>query len=172
MEPVFLAIWPIDHQRKLVRAWADKKARCVAVAERLRAVAGIFKAPIAGLMFVIEVLMLDLTMKSLPPLLTTSITSVCVSYAIYGTDAMFNFSLDKEFSIDIIPACVFLGIFCGFLSLYFTRTMNWFERIFARLKSRWAKFALGAVVLGMLIYFSPLGTLLRMVSPRPKDRHH
>ncbi len=119
------------------------------------AVAGIFKAPIAGLMFVIEVLMLDLTMKSLPPLLTTSITSVCVSYAIYGTDAMFNFSLDKAFSIDIIPACVFLGIFCGFLSLYFTRTMNWFERIFARLKSRWAKFALGAVVLGVLIYFMP-----------------
>ena len=119
------------------------------------AVAGIFKAPIAGLMFVIEVLMLDLTMKSLPPLLTTSITSVCVSYAIYGTDSMFSFSLDKAFTIDIIPACVILGIFCGFLSLYFTRAMNWFERIFAKISSRWRKFALGAVVLGVLIYFLP-----------------
>lgn len=119
------------------------------------AVAGIFKAPIAGLMFVIEVLMLDLTMKSLPPLLTTSITSVCVSYAIYGTDSMFSFSLDKAFTIDIIPACVILGIFCGFLSLYFTRAMNWFERVFAKINSHWRKFALGAVVLGVLIYFLP-----------------
>ena len=119
------------------------------------AVAGIFKAPIAGLMFVLEVLMLDLTMKSLLPLLTTSITSVCVSYAIYGTEPMFSFSLDKAFSIDIIPACLFLGIFCGFLSLYFTRSMNWFERRFARLKSPWTKFVLGATVLGVLIYFMP-----------------
>ena len=119
------------------------------------AVAGIFKAPIAGLMFVIEVLMLDLTMRSLLPLLTTSITSVCVSYALYGTDSMFSFNMDKPFTIDIIPACILLGVFCGFLSLYFTRSMNWFERIFARLQSPWTKFALGAVVLGVLIYFLP-----------------
>jgi len=119
------------------------------------AVAGIFKAPIAGLMFVIEVLMLDLTMRSLLPLLTTSITSVCVSYALYGTDSMFSFNMDKPFTIDIIPACILLGVFCGFLSLYFTRSMNWFERIFARLQSPWTKFALGAIVLGVLIYFLP-----------------
>ena len=119
------------------------------------AVAGIFKAPIAGVMFVIEVLMLDLTMRSLLPLLTTSITSVCVSYALYGTDSMFSFNMDKPFTIDIIPACILLGVFCGFLSLYFTRSMNWFERIFARLQSPWTKFALGAIVLGVLIYFLP-----------------
>lgn len=119
------------------------------------AVAGIFKAPIAGMMFVIEVLMMDLTMKSLLPLLTTSITSVCVSYALYGTDSMFSFSMENEFTIDIIPACLLLGIFCGFLSLYFTRSMNWFERIFARISSPWTKFILGAVVLGVLIYFLP-----------------
>ena len=119
------------------------------------AVAGIFKAPIAGMMFVVEVLMMDLTMKSLLPLLTTSITSVCVSYALYGTESMFSFSMDKAFSIDIIPACILLGIFCGFLSLYFTRSMNWFERIFARINSPWFKFLLGAVVLGVLIFFLP-----------------
>ncbi len=119
------------------------------------AVAGIFKAPIAGMMFVVEVLMMDLTMKSLLPLLTTSITSVCVSYALYGTESMFSFSMDKAFSIDIIPACILLGIFCGFLSLYFARSMNWFERIFARINSPWFKFLLGAVVLGVLIFFLP-----------------
>ncbi|MBQ2165414.1 MAG: chloride channel protein, partial [Bacteroidaceae bacterium] len=82
------------------------------------AIAGIFKAPIAGLMFVIEVLMLDLNMASLLPLLVTSITSVCVSYALYGTQSMFSFHLEKPFSIDIIPSCIMLGVFCGLISLY------------------------------------------------------
>ena len=119
------------------------------------AIAGIFKAPIAGLMFVIEVLMLDLTMKSLLPLLTTSITSVCVSYALYGTEHMFSFSVGTGFSIDVIPACIALGVFGGFISLYFTRSMNAFEKVFAKIKTRWAKFALGASVLGVLIFFLP-----------------
>ena len=60
------------------------------------AIAGVFKAPIAGVMFVIEVLMLELNMASLLPLLTTSITSVCVSYALYGTSPQFDFNLTKE----------------------------------------------------------------------------
>ncbi len=119
------------------------------------AVAGIFKAPIAGLVFVLEVLMLDLNMASLLPLLVTCITSACVSYTFYGTESMFSFYLDKQFSIDIIPGCILLGVFCGLVSLYFTRTMNRFERIFAKLKSRWTKFILGATVLGVLIFFFP-----------------
>ena len=119
------------------------------------AVAGIFKAPIAGMMFVLEVLMLDLNMASLLPLLTTSITSVCVSYALYGTGAMFDFSLENEFSIAIIPACLVLGALCGLVSLYFTRSMNWFERLFARLKKPWMKFLVGAATLGLFIYFLP-----------------
>lgn len=119
------------------------------------AVAGIFKAPIAGLVFVLEVLMLDLNMASLLPLLVTCITSTCVSYAFYGIESMFAFSLDKVFSIDIIPGCILLGIFCGLVSLYFTRSMNWFEGVFAKMKNRWMKFGVGAVVLGVLIYFFP-----------------
>lgn len=119
------------------------------------AVAGIFKAPIAGLVFVLEVLMLDLNMASLLPLLVTCITSACVSYAFYGTESMFAFSMDKAFSIDIIPGCILLGIFCGLVSLYFTRSMNWFEGIFANLKKRWTKFILGSIVLSVLIYFFP-----------------
>lgn len=119
------------------------------------AIAGIFKAPIAGMMFVIEVLMLDLNMGSLLPLLVTSITSVCVSYALYGTEAMFSFSLEREFHIGIIPGCILMGIFCGLVSLYFTRMMNWFEQVFARIRRYWWKFVFGAAVLGLLIYFLP-----------------
>lgn len=119
------------------------------------AVSGIFKAPIAGLVFVLEVLMLDLSFSSLLPLLVTSITSVCVSYAFYGTAPQFEFSLSKAFSIDIIPGCILLGVACGLVSLYFTRTMNWFEMVFGRIKKKRLKFILGASVLGVLIFFFP-----------------
>lgn len=119
------------------------------------AVAGIFKAPIAGVMFVLEVLMLDLNMASLLPLLVTSITAVSVSYAFYGTEPMFSFSMLKSFTIDIIPGCILLGVFCGLVSLYFTRAMNWFEQIFARFPNCWFRYVFGATVLGLLIYFLP-----------------
>ena len=119
------------------------------------AVSGVFKAPIAGLVFVLEVLMLDLSFSSLLPLMVTSITSVCVSYAFYGTEPLFDFSLNKAFSIDIIPGCILLGIACGLVSLYFTRTMNWLEGIFGKIKKKRYKFLLGAIVLGVLIYFFP-----------------
>ena len=120
------------------------------------AVSGVFKAPTAGLVFVLEVLMLDLSFSSLLPLLVTSITSVCVSYAFYGTAPLFEFSLNKAFTIDIIPGCILLGIACGLVSLYFTRAMNWFEGIFSKIKNRGYKFILGAIVLGVLIYFFPV----------------
>ena len=119
------------------------------------AVAAIFKAPIAGLMFVLEVLMLDLTMSSLLPLLVTCLTSVCVSYTLTGMQPMFDFSLDESFRIDVIPGCILLGIACGLVSLYFTRTMNWFEGIFGKIHSHWTKFVMGAIILGALIYFFP-----------------
>ncbi|MBO4397803.1 MAG: chloride channel protein [Bacteroidaceae bacterium] len=119
------------------------------------AVAAIFKAPIAGLMFVLEVLMLDLTMLSLLPLLVTCLTSVCVSYALTGTAPMFQFKMEEAFTIDIIPGCILLGIMCGLVSLYFTRTMNWFEGIFGKLKHPGKKFFVGAVILGVLIFFFP-----------------
>lgn len=120
------------------------------------AVSGVFKAPIAGLVFVLEVLMLDLSFSSLLPLLVTSITSVCVSYAFYGTAPQFDFNLSKAFTIDIIPGCIILGVACGLVSLYFTRAMNWFEGIFARISKKRYKFLLGALVLGIMIYFFPV----------------
>ncbi|MDR1524633.1 MAG: chloride channel protein, partial [Tannerella sp.] len=77
------------------------------------AIAGIFKAPIAGLVFVIEVLMLDLTMTSVLPLLISSVTAATMSYVFTGTDAMFKFSQTEAFLIGRIPYVLLLGIFCG-----------------------------------------------------------
>lgn len=119
------------------------------------AVAGIFKAPIAGLVFTIEVLMIDLTMASLVPLLVSCAAAACVSYFISGTSTMFSFDLTQGFSVDRVPACLLLGISCGLISLYFTRVMNAFEKVFGRLKNLWLKFLLGGVVIAALIYIFP-----------------
>lgn len=119
------------------------------------AIAGIFKAPIAGVVFTLEVLMLDLTMHSLLPLLVSCVTATCVTYAFSGTSAMFDFNLNNPFVIDRVPSSILLGICCGFLSLYFTRAMNWFENIFAKLKTPYRKLALGGSVVSILIFFFP-----------------
>ena len=121
------------------------------------AVAGIFKAPIAGLMFTLEVLMVDLTMGSLLPLLVSCLTATCITYAWTGTQPMFNFVLNDPFTVERVPTAVLLGIFCGFISLYFTRVMNSFEQVFGKLGNMYAKLALGGAVLAVLIYcFPPL----------------
>ncbi|MDR3268594.1 MAG: chloride channel protein [Tannerella sp.] len=119
------------------------------------AVAGIFKAPIAGLVFVIEVLMLDLTMTSVLPLLISSVTAATMSYIFTGTDAMFKFSQTEIFEMGRIPYVLLLGIFCGSVSLYFTRAMNKIEGVYRRLVHRRKKFLLGVVMLSILIFLFP-----------------
>lgn len=119
------------------------------------AIAGIFKAPIAGLVFTLEVLMIDLTMASLLPLLVSCLTATCLTYALTGTNAMFEFNLLSPFTVERVPTAIFLGIFCGLISLYFTRTMNAFEQVFGRLHNLYARLALGGSVLALLIYFFP-----------------
>ncbi len=119
------------------------------------AIAGIFKAPIAGLCFTLEVLMLDLTMASLLPLLVSSVTAAVFAYVFMGTEAMFRFSMDHEFLMERIPYVILLGIFCGFVSLYFTRSMNWIEGVFGKFRSPWKKFLLGGSILSILIFLFP-----------------
>lgn len=119
------------------------------------AIAGIFKAPIAGLMFTLEVLMIDLTMASLLPLLVSCLTATCLTYALTGSDAMFSFNLIDHFVVERLPSTILLGVFCGLISLYFTRTMNSFEQTFARLGGLWPRLALGGTVLALLIYIFP-----------------
>lgn len=119
------------------------------------AVSGIFKAPIAGLVFTIEVLLIDLTMSSLLPLLISSVTAATVSYVLTGQEAMFKFNLDQLFALERIPYVILLGVFCGLISLYFTRTMNKMEGVFSKLQKPYKKFALGAVILSLLIFLFP-----------------
>ena len=119
------------------------------------AIAGIFKAPIAGLMFTLEVLMVDMTMATLLPLMVSCLTATCITYAFTGSEPMFDFVLKDPFVVNRVPTAVMLGVFCGFISLYFTRVMNSFEQVFGKLHNMYAKLALGGTVLAVLIYFFP-----------------
>ena len=119
------------------------------------AIAGIFKAPIAGLLFTIEVLMLDLTTASVLPLLISSVTAACVSYIFTGSEAMFKFSQTEIFALSRIPYVLILGILCGLIALYFTRSMIWIEGIFRKLKTFWKKFFFASAILSILIFLFP-----------------
>ena len=119
------------------------------------AVAGIFKAPIAGLVFTLEVLMIDLTMGSLLPLLVSSVTAATVAYILHGTEAMFEFHMDEPFLMERIPAVLLLGILCGLVSLYFTRTMNRIEGVFRRYSNPYIKLLIGGAMLSILIFLFP-----------------
>lgn len=119
------------------------------------AVAAIFKAPIAGLVFTLEVLMVDLTMAALLPLLVASITATCVTYAFGGDDAIFHFQTTLSFEVKDVLSVGSLGIYCGLLSLYFTRTMSRFEQFFTRLPSMWVRIITGGAILAGLIFVFP-----------------
>ena len=120
------------------------------------AVSGIFKAPIAGLVFTLEVLMVDLTMASLLPILISSVTATCFSYFFTGSAAMYDFHIDYLWSLDRVPPTILLGIMCGFLSLYFMRVMSWCENGFAKLSSRpYMKLIVGGLILSSLIFLFP-----------------
>ena len=120
------------------------------------AIGGIFKAPIAGLVFTLEVLMMDLTMTSVAPLLISSVTATAISYILTGTDPMFPLDTAEPFMVNRIPWYLVLGVVCGLISLYFTRGMNKLEQWFKHaIRSMWAKLLIGGVVLSVLIYIFP-----------------
>ena len=121
------------------------------------AIAGIFKAPIAGLVFTLEVLMVDLSMASLLPILTAAVTATCFTYVFMGSDSLFTFHLDSGWVVERVPASIILGVVCGLVSLYFIRSMSVCEGIFGRMKQhRWGKLALGGLMLSSLIFLFPV----------------
>ncbi|MBQ9656870.1 MAG: chloride channel protein [Prevotella sp.] len=120
------------------------------------AIAGIFKAPIAGLVFTLEVLMIDLTMASLLPILVSCVTATCFTYILLGDAALFSFHLDSGWTVERVPACVLLGVTCGLVSLYFIRTMNACEDMFSRFKDKpYVRLVIGGAILSTLIFLFP-----------------
>lgn len=118
-------------------------------------IAGIFRAPIAGMLFTLEVLMIDLTAVTVMPLLIASISGSVVAYVLEGYGAEFFFSMSEPFQTRKIPYVIILGIACGLVSLYFTKMMFFSESLFARLKNTSAKFIIGSLVVIVLIFLFP-----------------
>jgi CIC family chloride channel protein len=118
------------------------------------AISGIFQAPIAGVVFTLEVLMIDLTFTSVVPLLISAVTATSLSYFFLGKTVMFNLTAE-DFALERIPMYILLGVMCGFVSLYYTRGMNKVEEGFRKLDSFWKKLVVGSLALSALIYLLP-----------------
>lgn len=118
------------------------------------ALASLFAAPIAGVVFVIEVLLMDLTMTNLIPLLISAVTGSLVSSLLMGKDVLFSFVLLSPFHFHETGYYILLGIFTGLVSVYFIRGSVWMERLLAKIPTG-VRLPLAGVVLAMLIFIYP-----------------
>ncbi len=118
-------------------------------------IAGIFRAPIAGMLFTLEVLMIDLTGTTIMPLLLSSIAGATVAYVMEGYSAEFFFVQSEPFLTRKIPYTILLGVFTGLVSLYFTLVMTRMESLFGKMKQTWMKVLAGGSLLALLIFLFP-----------------
>jgi len=119
------------------------------------AMAAIFKAPIAAIVFALEVIMLDLTLASLVPLLIASLTAALTSYLFLGQNVLYAFEIREPFQMNEIPYFILLGILAGFMSVYFTRMYTFITGIFDKIQGRYMKLLIGGLTLGLLIFLLP-----------------
>ncbi len=119
------------------------------------AVSGIFKAPIAGILFTLEILMLDLTISSIVPLLISSVTAAIVATYLIGNKVLFTFNIVEGFSISNIPWYILLGISSGFISLYFSKMSLFLESNYEKIRNIYTRLILGGIILGGLVYLFP-----------------
>ena len=138
------------------------------------AIAGIFKAPLAGVLFTLEILLFNMSMNAILPLLLSSVTATVVTYLFMGTDVQFAGSIEA-FRMANIPFYLVLGVFCGFMSLYFIRMTLGVEDRMRRVRNPFVRWIIGAVLLGVLIFlFPPLygegyGSLSLMLNNNPGE---
>lgn len=119
------------------------------------AIAGIFKAPLTGLLFTLEILMLDLTMASLIPLMISAVSATAIAYFFMGEAVLLSFEPDKVSTVENLGFYIILGVFCGFISVYFTRMTIRIENIFKGFKKPAMKILAGGMVLTLLVFMFP-----------------
>lgn len=119
------------------------------------AIAGIFKAPIAGIWFVVEVLMFDLTMTAAIPLLLSALSAATITYFLMGTNVQFAFTVAEEFALNQIPYYIILGVVCAFSSIYFLRSTARVEGWFKKISKPTLRAIIGGLALGVMIFLFP-----------------
>lgn len=118
-------------------------------------IAGIFRAPIAGMLFTLEVLMIDLSGMTVMPLLLSSVAGAVVAYVLEGYNAEFFFVQSESFVTNRIPFTILLGVVCGLMSYYFTKVMFMMESMFSKLRHTGLKILVGGVIMAGLIFLFP-----------------
>ncbi len=119
------------------------------------AIAGIFKAPIAGIWFVVEVFMFDLTMTSAIPLLLSALSAATVAYFLMGTNVQFAFNVVEQFSLNQIPFYIILGVVCALSSILFLRSTASVEGLFHKIGNGTYRAIVGGLLLGLMIFLFP-----------------
>ncbi len=119
------------------------------------ALAAVFKAPITGVIFVLEILMLDITVSSIIPLLIAAVTATTLMFFLNGFEPVFNIVLNNSFELSHIPYYIVLAVLCGVMSYYFTRINSSIAGRFAKLNSPYKKWLVGGVAIGLLIFLFP-----------------
>jgi len=120
------------------------------------AMAAIFKAPVAAIVFALEVIMLDLTMWALIPLLLSTASGIVTSYFFLGMHVLYPFKVVEVFELRDLPYYIALGIFTGLVSTYFTKTYMFFQQMFAKINGVYRKMLVGTISLGVIIFFLPV----------------
>ncbi len=119
------------------------------------AMAAIFKAPIAAVVFALEVIMLDLTMAAIVPLLLSSVTAVLVSFLFLGPNHLYVFSQHADFELNQVVYFVIFGIFMGLVAFYFTKVYLFITEKFEKIKDIFIRLIVGGILLGLIIFFIP-----------------
>ncbi len=119
------------------------------------AVAGIFKAPLAGVLFTLEILLFNISMSSILPLLLSTISATVISYIFLGSKPPFECENIAHFTMGNIPFYIILGLFCAMCSVYFTRMTLWLEDKIKSIEKPYTRWALAAISLGLLIFLLP-----------------
>lgn len=119
------------------------------------AMSSIFKAPIAAIIFAIEVFSLDLTIASMLPLLLASLSAIVTSYFFFGNDILLPFKIVDTFTISDIPFYAILGVFAAFTSMYFTEAYDRIQKLFDKIGAPIKRVVIGGIAIGVLVYFIP-----------------
>ncbi|MDR3046202.1 MAG: chloride channel protein [Bacteroidales bacterium] len=135
---------------------SPKNTRLLLACGATAALSTIFKAPIAGIVFAIEVLMLDFTATALLPLLISAATGTVLSILFLGADVMISLPHVSSFHLQNIPYYLILGVLAGFVSVYFMRTMRSVEKTIKKISNIWVRAVLGGILLGGFIFLFPV----------------
>ncbi|MGJ5641718.1 chloride channel protein [Formosa sp. S-31] len=119
------------------------------------AMSSIFKAPIAAIIFAIEVFSLDLTLASMLPLLLASLSAILTSYFFFGDDIILPFKIEDEFHLSDAPFYMILGVIAALISIYFTEVYDRIQSFFDKISSPMRRVLIGGIGIGILVYFIP-----------------